>query len=73
MKDSASTQTIIQEKHRQGDCPTASGELTPAVSDSINVSDQSVNVPLVVDLDGTLLRTDLLHESIVSLFKKKPC
>jgi 4-hydroxybenzoate polyprenyltransferase/phosphoserine phosphatase len=72
MKDSASTQTIIQEKHRQGDCPTTSGEVTPAVSDSINVSDQSVNVPLVVDLDGTLLRTDLLHESIVSLFKKKP-
>jgi len=34
-------------------------------------SDQST-VPLVVDLDGTLLRTDLLHESAVRLVKQKP-
>jgi 4-hydroxybenzoate polyprenyltransferase len=28
--------------------------------------------PLVVDLDGTLLRTDLLHESALRLLKQKP-
>src|SRR5258706_13948888 len=27
-------------------------------------------VPLCVDLDGTLLRTDLLHESVLLLLKK---
>jgi 4-hydroxybenzoate polyprenyltransferase/phosphoserine phosphatase len=30
------------------------------------------NVPLVVDLDGTLIRTDLLLESALRLFKQKP-
>jgi len=30
------------------------------------------NVPLVVDLDGTLLRTDLLFESALRLVKQKP-
>ena len=29
-------------------------------------------VPLVVDLDGTLIRTDLLHESVIQLVKAKP-
>ena len=29
-------------------------------------------MPLVVDLDGTLLRTDLLHEATLRLFKQKP-
>jgi 4-hydroxybenzoate polyprenyltransferase len=29
-------------------------------------------VPLVVDLDGTLLRTDLLHECVLSLIKQNP-
>jgi phosphoserine phosphatase len=33
---------------------------------------QSENVPLVVDLDGTLLRTDLLLESALRLIKQKP-
>jgi len=28
--------------------------------------------PLVVDLDGTLLRTDLLIESLLLLLKKRP-
>lgn len=28
--------------------------------------------PLIVDLDGTLLKTDLLWESILALFKKNP-
>jgi hypothetical protein len=29
-------------------------------------------IPLVVDLDGTLIKTDLLWESFVRLLKKKP-
>jgi 4-hydroxybenzoate polyprenyltransferase len=33
---------------------------------------RSENVPLVVDLDGTLLRTDLLFESVLRLVKQKP-
>jgi 4-hydroxybenzoate polyprenyltransferase/phosphoserine phosphatase len=33
---------------------------------------QPENVPLVVDLDGTLLRTDLLLESALRLIKQKP-
>jgi UbiA prenyltransferase family len=33
---------------------------------------RSENVPLVVDLDGTLLRTDLLLESALRLIKQKP-
>ena len=31
--------------------------------------DVTVDVPLCVDLDGTLVRTDLLHESVFGLFK----
>lgn len=31
-----------------------------------------INVPLVVDLDGTLSKTDTLHEGIVSILFKKP-
>lgn len=31
-----------------------------------------LNVPLVVDLDGTLIHTDLLHESILQLARLKP-
>jgi phosphoserine phosphatase len=30
------------------------------------------STPLCVDLDGTLIRTDLLHESIVILLKRNP-
>jgi len=30
------------------------------------------NIPLVVDLDGTLINTDMLHESAIILFKNKP-
>lgn len=33
---------------------------------------RSENIPLVVDLDGTLIRTDLLLESTLRLIKKKP-
>lgn len=32
----------------------------------------SATVPLVVDLDGTLLRTDLLHESVLMLMRTSP-
>lgn len=32
----------------------------------------SVDVPLVVDLDGTLVRTDTLHESLLVLLKRNP-
>lgn len=31
-----------------------------------------INVPIVVDLDGTLSKTDTLHEGIVSVFLRKP-
>ena len=32
----------------------------------------AADLPLVVDLDGTLLRTDLLHEATLYLIKQKP-
>jgi len=32
----------------------------------------SANIPLIVDLDGTLINTDMLHESAVMLFKSNP-
>jgi 4-hydroxybenzoate polyprenyltransferase/phosphoserine phosphatase len=32
----------------------------------------SLNIPLVVDLDGTLINTDMLHESCITLFKNSP-
>jgi hypothetical protein len=31
-----------------------------------------LSVPIVVDLDGTLIYSDLLHESILFLIKSKP-
>ena len=31
-----------------------------------------LKTPLVVDLDGTLLRTDLLHEALVLLLRQRP-
>ncbi len=42
-------------------------EITSQVADC-----ESANIPLVVDLDGTLLRTDLLFESTLRLIKQKP-
>lgn len=36
------------------------------------IQEQQAPLPLVVDLDGTLLRTDLLVESLVALLKEKP-
>ncbi len=29
-------------------------------------------IPLIVDLDGTLIHTDMLHESMISAFREKP-
>lgn len=34
--------------------------------------DADDNIPLVVDLDGTLINTDLLLEAVIVLFKKNP-
>lgn len=31
-----------------------------------------INIPLIVDLDGTLSKTDTLHEGVVSVLLKKP-
>lgn len=33
---------------------------------------EATNIPLCVDLDGTLLRTDMLHESLLSLLYRSP-
>jgi 4-hydroxybenzoate polyprenyltransferase len=39
---------------------------------SIATPDSASPLPLVVDLDGTLIRTDMLHESCVQLFRNAP-
>jgi len=39
---------------------------------SANLQESTV-IPLVVDLDGTLVKTDLLLESVVALLKDRPC
>jgi len=39
---------------------------------SVAASDPADSLPLVVDLDGTLIRTDTLHESCVQLFRNAP-
>jgi 4-hydroxybenzoate polyprenyltransferase/phosphoserine phosphatase len=36
------------------------------------ISSQSSSVPLCIDLDGTLIKTDLLYESLARLLKQKP-
>ena len=37
-----------------------------------DASDPTTEAPLIVDLDGTLIRTDLLHESIVLMLLQQP-
>ena len=37
-----------------------------------NLSLSSNPIPLVIDLDGTLIRTDMLHESVLRLLRDKP-
>ena len=39
-------------------------------SPKLLVSDN--NYPLVVDLDGTLIKTDLLYEGVIMLLRKNP-
>lgn len=36
------------------------------------MSNPSTAIPLIVDLDGSLIKTDILHESIIKLFYTKP-
>jgi len=38
----------------------------------VNLAGQSTHSPLVVDLDGTLVKTNLLLESLLALLKEKP-
>jgi 4-hydroxybenzoate polyprenyltransferase len=38
----------------------------------MNSKNLDKNIPLVVDLDGTLLKTDMLYEGIILLLKKNP-
>lgn len=38
----------------------------------MNNQSSDINVPLVVDLDGTLIHTDLLYEGILILLKRNP-
>ena len=47
----------------------ASSPLCPQTGDSAL---DRLHVPLIVDLDGTLLRTDILHECALRLVKSKP-
>ncbi|HEX3890425.1 MAG TPA: apolipoprotein N-acyltransferase [Verrucomicrobiae bacterium] len=37
-----------------------------------NSNPQDIQIPLVVDLDGTLIKTDLLWESLAQLFRRNP-
>lgn len=36
------------------------------------MANQDLNIPLIADLDGTLLKTDVLYESLILLIKKNP-
>src|ERR1700739_1959181 len=38
----------------------------------VAANSQATSIPLCVDLDGTLIRTDVLWESLVLLLKHKP-
>ena len=51
-----------------GEAEEASARFPRAAEDSAD----RLHVPLVVDLDGTLLRTDILHECALRLVKSKP-
>ena len=48
---------------------TGEGDAIAASESATAVPDA---VPLVVDLDGTLLRTDMLHESALILLRDRP-
>ena len=50
-----------------------SGTFDPIVVNEVNQHPaDGTEIPLVVDLDGTLTPTDTLHESIASLIKQSP-
>lgn len=38
----------------------------------MNISAHSTDIPLCIDLDGTLLKTDMLHETSILLVKRNP-
>ena len=67
-KSNVSVQVLANEQAR------GCGYRFTSATDSATESSGSCleNVPLVVDLDGTLLRTDLLFESALRLIKQKP-
>lgn len=45
---------------------------SPAIEANLVHAGSMKDIPLCVDLDGTLLQTDTLHESVLLLFKNKP-
>ena len=46
--------------------------LLPAPMNEMNPQTEDIDVPLVVDVDGTLLKTDLLAESFLDLLRRTP-
>jgi 4-hydroxybenzoate polyprenyltransferase len=48
------------------------GDKSPKASDGGAKRDRSTAIPLAVDLDGTLIKSDLLLESFLLLMKKNP-
>src|SRR5215470_18336448 len=53
-------------------CSGPSSWIAIATASSPRHPPMAESVPLFVDLDGTLLRTDLLHESLVRLLRQAP-
>jgi 4-hydroxybenzoate polyprenyltransferase/phosphoserine phosphatase len=51
---------------------TQSARQTPTDAEALHWGRAGANVPLVVDLDGTLISSDLLLESALMLAKKRP-
>lgn len=64
--------STFQEKLDGQNSSSGDGRTASHASDESRGARSSADVPLVVDLDGTLLRTDLLHECTLRLLKKKP-
>jgi 4-hydroxybenzoate polyprenyltransferase len=61
--------TMTGERRTSGNSPTAVAEIH---SRRQSLDHLAVLLPLVVDLDGTLVKTDLLLESLLALLKQKP-
>ena len=62
----------IQEERTTEIFTDESDQCASRLPDSSRGLDLRAHVPLVVDLDGTLIRTDLLQESTIRLVKRKP-